>query len=554
MKQKIIRIGTRGSKMARFQATLIKNLLQPLVPNTSIEITIIKTQGDKDMNPVPLDSIGKGWFTKEIDRQLLEGQIDIAVHSLKDLPEILPEGLTIAAIPERDDPREALVSRNNLKLNQLPQGARIGTDSTRRKSQLLNIRDDLIVQSVRGNVNTRLEKLDNGDYDALILAVAGLKRIEEEKRITQIFDASAVIPSPGQGALAIVSRGNNSVLNKLLSQLNHEPSVTAVTIERAFSKAMGGGCKMPVGAYAICEENKITLHGMIGSLDGKRIAKETLSGNREQTDVLAKKLANHFLKNETWYQRDVLPTYIIVTRPSAKDDTFINQLKKHAIPFVLAPSITITDNASDPEVTKVLNNVESFDWVVFTSSNGVRYFAEAIKRINKKIVQKTTFAAVGSETAKEAEKENLPISFVPSRFTTEDLARELPDVRGKQILLPRSSIANPELQKHLKNRGAIVVNIPMYKTTYATEEQTKIEELVQNNQIRCITFTSPSTVKGFIATMQTTKIKEKIFSIPVLSIGSVTTKAAKQYGFQTIITSDIFTTEGMLKKLIENIL
>lgn len=301
MKKNII-IGTRGSQLALIQTALIKNLLQPLLTNGIIETKIIKTTGDSNKNPIPLDTIGKGWFTKEIDRQLLEEKIDIAVHSLKDLPETLPDGLAITAIPKREDASEALVAKNNLELDQLPKGAIVGTDSTRRRVQIIQRRTDIIVQSVRGNVNSRLEKLEQGEYDGLFLAVAGIKRLGKESSITQYFDPTDFIPSPGQGALAIVSKQSNKELTQLLSQLNHDPSVTAVTAERAFSKAMGGGCKMPVGAYAICEGKTLTLHGMVGSLDGKQIAKDTISGDKMKPVALAEILASRLLKRTNWYR------------------------------------------------------------------------------------------------------------------------------------------------------------------------------------------------------------------------------------------------------------
>lgn len=222
MKQKKIIIGTRGSQLSLIQTNLIKDLLQPLVQERIIEIKTITTAGDKNMKPIPLDTIGKGWFTKEIDKQLLAGHVDLAVHSLKDLLDVLTPGLTIAGIPEREDPREALVSRNNKKLRELKKGAIIGTDSLRRKIQILKLRPDLIVRSVRGNVNKRLEKLDAGEYDALMLAVAGLKRLGLEKRITEYFDPKTFVPSPGQGALAVVTKKSKRTITTIVSKLNHE--------------------------------------------------------------------------------------------------------------------------------------------------------------------------------------------------------------------------------------------------------------------------------------------------------------------------------------------
>ncbi|MGI8419423.1 MAG: hydroxymethylbilane synthase [Candidatus Levyibacteriota bacterium] len=303
MNQTKIIIGTRGSQMALNQTTRIKNLLQPLVPNTEITIKIIATEGDKNMKPIPLDTIGKGWFSKEIDKQLLDGTIDIAVHSLKDLLDIMTNGLAIVAIPKRDDPREALVAQDGLSFQDLKKGAIIGTDSLRRKTQILNLRPDLVVKSVRGNVNRRIEKLDAGEYDALFLAVAGLERLGLEDRITEYFDAKEFIPSPGQGALAVVSKTSQKKLNAILSELNHNISVIAVTAERTFSAATGGGCSMPVGAYAEIKGKTLTLYGMIGSEAGENMIKDSLKGTVDDPKGLAQKLAEKLLQEAgDWYQ------------------------------------------------------------------------------------------------------------------------------------------------------------------------------------------------------------------------------------------------------------
>src|SRR5882724_3144179 len=541
MKTKIV-IGTRGSQLSLIQTNIVKNLLRPLVPHNSIEIKIIKTTGDKNMNPIPLDSIGKGWFTKEIDRQLLEGNIDLAVHSFKDLPDTLPLGLTIAAIPEREDAREALVARNGLPLQKLKKGAVIGTDSTRRKIQLLKMRSDVVIKSIRGNVNRRLEKLDNEEYDAVCLAVAGLKRLGMTNRISHYFDETDFVPSPGQGALAIITKKSNKALNKIISQLNHQPSVAAVIAERIFSRLLGGGCKMPIGAYAHCVGSTMTLYGMVGSLDGKKIIKDSITGDIKNYSALSEKLANRFSPQAK---------YIVMTRPVLENDAFTKSLKKSGILFLSYPSITTSNNASEKMIEKYFTDKTDYDWLIFTSANGVRFFMDALQKADyeKKDLQKIAIAAVGPQTAKEVEKYNLDVSFIPSKFTTADLAKELPNITGKKLLLPRSNIASTALQKQLLARGATVTNIPIYKTEYASSDLTNFLSLIHNKQILCITFTSPSTVKGFIKNITDSKSQEKIFSVPVVSIGPVTTKALQKVGFKKIYTAEVHTIKGMLAKL-----
>lgn len=302
--KKII-IGARGSQLSLIQTDIVKNKIEKVLPNSEIIVKIITTKGDKNLNPVPLDSIGKGWFTKEIDQQLLKGEIDLAVHSLKDLPEMLEEGLVISAIPEREDARESMVSKTGLFFEKLKSGAIIGTDSTRRAAQILHKRADLMVKSLRGNVNKRLEKLENEDYDAIFLAVAGLKRLGLEDRITQYFEVDDFIPSPGQGALAVVTTKANKSLNYYLDQLNDQSTVAAVKAERAFSDTVGGGCKMPVGAYAKCQKDSLIIYGFVGSLDGKNEAKASTTGQISEPEKLGKQLAGKILKLcQPWYLKD----------------------------------------------------------------------------------------------------------------------------------------------------------------------------------------------------------------------------------------------------------
>jgi len=284
-------IGTRGSQLSIAQTNIIKDTLAEIYPQYEIELQLITTKGDVNMAPIPLDTVGKGWFTKEIDKALLQGKVDLAVHSLKDLPEVLPKGLVLVATPQREDARDVLVSRKNLPLKKLPKGAIIGTDSIRRKIQILHKRSDLVVKSVRGNVNTRLAKLESGEYDALILAAAGLIRLGFENQITQYFPIEDVVPSPGQGTLAVVIKETNTELIEVIKKLNHMQTVIETEAERAFSKELGGGCKTPTGAYAICKNDRITIYGMLGTLDGKKIVKEKIKGTCDDAKALGKQLA-----------------------------------------------------------------------------------------------------------------------------------------------------------------------------------------------------------------------------------------------------------------------
>lgn len=293
MKSPLI-VGTRGSDLALKQADITTHALLRAEPTLTVEIKIIKTEGDTNQSPIPLDVVGKGWFTKEIEQALLEGSVDIAAHSLKDLPELLPPGLHIGAYLEREDARDVLVSKNNSALDALPQGAVVGTDSLRRKVQLLALRSDLAVVSIRGNVPTRVQKLVSGDYDALVLAAAGLKRLGMEDTITQYFEVSDMTPAPGQGTLALEVRKDDTALATLLAAIQDADAAHASTIERSFSRAMGGGCKSPTGAYAFREGDQWVIIGMQADFE-HTIVREEMRAPLHESEWLGERLAQKLL-------------------------------------------------------------------------------------------------------------------------------------------------------------------------------------------------------------------------------------------------------------------
>ena len=288
-------IGTRGSQLALWQAQFIKNQLERHFPTLEVSLKIIKTTGDRIQNR-SLVGLGKGIFTKEIENALLTGDIDLAVHSLKDLPTELPEGLCIAAIPTREDPRDVLITDTKVPLEGLREGAKIGTTSPRRKAQLLYIRSDLQVVDVRGNIDTRLRKLRETDLDGIILAAAGIKRLLEPEIITQFFDTEQMVPAVGQGALAIEIREGDDRVEKLLLPLNDSSATAEITAERAVLESLGGGCQVPIGAYAKHVNGELSLIGAVCHPDGiQRIVKSstgTPDTAHQLGRVVAEKLRN----------------------------------------------------------------------------------------------------------------------------------------------------------------------------------------------------------------------------------------------------------------------
>jgi hydroxymethylbilane synthase len=291
----MIVIGSRGSALALAQTEWIRNRILDRFPDAEVSVKIIKTSADKDPTASIRSGSAIGVFVREIEQALLNREIDLAVHSMKDLPTQMPDGLKIAAVPEREDAHDAMISEKAKNLFGLPPNSRIGTGSVRRQSQILALRPDLKVADVRGNIDTRLNKLESGSYDALILACAGLNRLGLQNKITDILDFKDMLPAPGQGALAIQIRKDDWRVEPFAAALNHGPSYAAVFSERAFLHQMGGGCNVPVAAYARKMNNSILIEGMVASPDGSVIIRDSVRESLESADQAAAALADAIL-------------------------------------------------------------------------------------------------------------------------------------------------------------------------------------------------------------------------------------------------------------------
>ncbi|MDX6693950.1 MAG: hydroxymethylbilane synthase [Blastocatellia bacterium] len=300
MKESLV-IGSRGSKLALWQSEWVRARLGALYPQLAVTIEIIKTSGDV-LKDAPLSLIGgKGVFTKELEEALLDHRIDLAVHSLKDLPTVLPDNLTIAVITEREDTRDALVLRAGFSLptpslGALPEGSIVGTSSLRRLAQLKHLRTDLGIKDLRGNVDTRLRKLDAGDYDAVILATAGLRRLGLAERISAPIPTAEMLPAVGQGALAIETRMDDSAALQLLAPLEHTPTRLACTAERSLLRSLGGGCQLPIAAHAVVEENRLRMEGLVAGLSGDVVIRDSLEGAATEAAELGETLGQRLLK------------------------------------------------------------------------------------------------------------------------------------------------------------------------------------------------------------------------------------------------------------------
>ncbi len=320
VKIKELRIGTRGSQLALWQANWVKSQIEERYPGIRVSLVKIKTSGDKILD-VPLAKVGgKGLFVKEIEEALLRKDIDMAVHSMKDVPVDLPKGLHLRAITKREDPRDALIISqksevrsqksnpplppfskggrggiNSSLLFSFPHGATVGTSSLRRSCQLLSIRPDLNITQLRGNLDTRIKKLDRGDFDAIVVAAAGVKRMGWEDRISEYLPISISLPAIGQGALGIECRINDKDTNELLEHFNNPETNLSVRAERAFLRRLEGGCQVPIAGHAIIKDGSLFLEGLVGSVDGKRLIRDRLVGKTQEAEEMGYRLAEILL-------------------------------------------------------------------------------------------------------------------------------------------------------------------------------------------------------------------------------------------------------------------
>ena len=295
MKKNDIIIGTRGSKLALWQANFVKNEIEKKIPGIPIQIKIIKTEGDKVLDS-PLFKIGgKGIFVKEIEHALIENSIDIAVHSVKDLPTEIPSGLKLAAVLERADPRDVLISKGDVELTDLPKGCTLLTGSLRRRNQILLFRSDIKFQEIRGNIDTRFRKFYQSPYDGMILAKAGIERMGFENKISEVFSEDICLPAAGQGAIGIETRENDDSISEIAGTLNHENSMLSIKAERAFLTGLGGGCQIPIGSIAKVINDNIVIKGVLCDLDGRKIIRDKISGNLSDAEDLGKQLSERII-------------------------------------------------------------------------------------------------------------------------------------------------------------------------------------------------------------------------------------------------------------------
>lgn len=547
-----VRVATRGSLLARTQAEQAIGLLAAAAPPTRFELAIVRTAGDRGQRDVT------GAFVREIQQAVLAGEADLAVHSLKDLPVEPSPGLTIAAIPPRADPRDVLMTRGP-GLADLPAGARVGTGSPRRAAQLWRMRSDLSVEPLVGNVDTRIGKLAAGHYDGIVLAAAALERLGHAPAIAcgrlahdgaclavHALPLDAMLPAPGQGALAIECRADRADMLELARRVDHDPTRLAVAAERALLAALGGGCRAPVGAHAAVEGGACRLRGFHSAQDGSRSARAEAEGLAAGGEALASSLAARLR------HRLGLPLAglrVAVTRPRDQAGPVLERLEALGAEAICVPAIEIAPPEDWSGLDALLRGLRERDWVVFTSANGVRFAAERARAIGVSLPAEAPprLAAVGPATARALEAAWRMPDAMPEAYLSAAVAGALGEVAGRRVALARADIARPELPDMLVRRGARVEAAVAYRVR-AIEESGALVDLAGPPDI--VALGSPSAARGLLGLLQGLGRDDWFHRSALACIGPVTADAVRELGATARWVAPVHTWDGLIDAIV----
>ncbi len=651
-------IGSRGSKLALWQSNWVKSQLEAAHTGLVIEIEIIKTTGDK-LSEASLAKIGgKGVFTKEIEEALLDRRVDLAVHSLKDLPTTLPDGLHIAAITEREDVRDSLIVSASLRgvvktIKELPPNARVGTSSLRRAAQLKHQRPDLQIIELRGNVETRLRKVDEGEYDAIILASAGMIRLGFGDRITAKLDPTEMLSAVGQGALGIETRIDDGRTNLLLEILNHWPTRHAAEAERAVLRELGGGCAVPIAALGRVEKDgQLTLGALVADVEGKKMIRQQVTGSMHQGEELGGQLAQTLIaagarellprlgsesqvfsrpapqtqvkpqakpplpttakpaaavqekpapkqherrdvrrpsfntirgkdskpaggnpedgisvsasvvKSEAGNAETATPLAgrrVIVTRAVKQSGELGAALHQLGADVIACPTIEIKEPGSWEQLDRALIHLSWYDWLVFTSANGVEYFLRRLDELGhgRAELMHHKICAVGRKTAERLSSENLMVDLMPEKFTAEAMVETFlktygvrQRLRGSRMLLPASRTTRDIIRPAMEKIGVYVEVVEAYQTVLPAASSADVTALIRNAQADYIVFTSPSTVANLAALLETDHLAAPLARTRVACIGPVTAEAAALHGLPIHIQPEEHTGQAIVMAIV----
>jgi hydroxymethylbilane synthase len=533
MTREAIVIGTRGSALALVQANLVLGGLR--ARGIAARLEVITTEGDRR---APDTAWGEGAFVGAIEAALLAGDIDVAVHSAKDVPTDEDPRLAIAAYLPRAAPFDTIVApvgRAVRSLADLPAGARVGTDSPRRSAFLRAVRPDLRLHPLHGNVDTRLRRLDSGETDALVLAEAGLVRLGHAHRISSRLDPGIVPPAPGQGAIAVQVRAGDDRVAPAVASLDDAPTRLAVAAERAVLAASGGGCRAPLGALGTLIDGRLELRAGFARPDGSIAQTVTRRGLPGDPDLVASVLDDLASRVALAAVASGAPR-ILVTRAATQSAALLLALVDRGLAPLPVPAIEIAPTAED--LGPVMARLDTYDWVVVTSQNA----AEALRRLAERtgvalggaIAESNPprWAAVGVATERTLRAAGVAVAVRPARASGEDLAAALPIEPGSRVLLPRSDLADRGLVDRLRARGALVDDVVAYRTREAPAGSIPLLGAAMEEGPQAVIFTSGSTVRGALALADRLGLRDRVLALPAICIGVPTATEATRHGFQ----------------------
>lgn len=551
MRNRLI-IGSRKSKLALTQSQHVADLLRDVAPQVEVSIEVFSTRGDEILDKPLAEIGGKGLFTEELEAAMRAGRIDMAVHSMKDLPTDLGEGLCIGGVPPRETPYDAFVSGRYASLDALPQGARLGTSSLRRKAQILAMRPDLQVVDIRGNVETRIRKTTDGTVDGAILACAGITRLGRAADVRQVLPVDAMVPAVGQGALAIEVRSDDTELIELLGRISDANAWAEIVAERALLAKLEGGCQVPMGALARVTGDTLTLSAVVCSLDGERTIRTEVRGSVADAHAIGEEAAARLRQagaeaiiRERKSRLHQEP--IVITRAAGQSDGLGEQLRQLGARVIEFPTIEIIP----PEAKQPCDAYDTFDWIVFTSVNGVEMFRARLREesFDSGRLGHVKIAAVGSATDDAAKAAGFRVDLVPPEYVAESMLDALcefePDLRGKRFLLPRADIARSFLPRALRDAGAVVIDLVVYRTALPRVDESAIADLLASKP-SLIVFTSSSTAKNFLTLLGRDRVEVLMHSAKFASIGPITTRTAEELGMPIAIEPEQHDISGLV--------
>ena len=568
MSDTTVRIGTRRSPLAMWQAEYVQSRLEEEHPGLVVELVPIETRGDKILD-VALSKVGgKGLFVKELEVALLEGRVDLCVHSTKDMPAELPEGLGLMAFPPRADPRDAFVMGGKGGIQGLPYGARVGTSSLRRQAQLLALRPDLEIVSVRGNIQTRMKKAQEMDLACVVLACAGIERMANEDRIGHRLHPDEMLPAAGQGILSIEARVKDERILQLIKPLDDPSARRAVTAERQFLKVLGGGCQVPIGAYATEEQGVLTLRGLVGQPDGTMLVRAVTQGPADEAHSLGQELGERVLGTGG---RQILTSIglgdstsevssgrmkgrqVLVARDDAPDDPISLALQSAGAHVLGLPLMELDAPEDGAPLEAAVRHLENYDVIAFTSVAGVERFMDRLRAAGcdlRRVNASALFAAVGPATRVAMEACGMHVDVVGDGGG-EKLAEAIQaamKMDGKSVLFPRAAEGRSELADSLKEMGALVETVDAYRSVVRDDAGARVAKTfgqIRSTEKPVVVLTSPRRASVLAQALGDDSVQQ-LKAFQCVAIGETTAEAARLLPFADVRVAANATPKGVL--------